>query len=199
MGKADGLSIRSGEEKSSMEARFFDEGQLLDLEEDDAEERRDADDVELEAIDVASWEKKNGLWVVLEEHKLEVLRQHHDSKVAGHWGRHRNQELTSRNFVGDKWQEDVARYVAGCAKCQRAKADRHSRQTKLLLIPTRERPFEEIAIDFVGELPESEGFNAILVITDRFTKIQYYIPAKTIWTGEDVDNIYVTEIWRLYG
>jgi len=61
MGKADGLSRRSGEEKSNMEARFFDEGQLLDLEEDDAEERRDSDDMELEAVDVISWEKKNGL------------------------------------------------------------------------------------------------------------------------------------------
>jgi len=130
MGKASGLSRRSGEEKSGMEARLFDEGQLLDLEEDEAEERRDADDVELEAIDIASWEKKNRVWVVSEEHKLEVLRQHHDSQVAGHWGRHRTQELISRNFVWDKWQEDVARYIAGCAKCQKAKADRHSRQTK---------------------------------------------------------------------
>jgi len=61
MGKADGLSRRSEEEKSGMEARFFDEGQLLDLEEDDAGEREDSDDVELEAIDVAIWEKKSGL------------------------------------------------------------------------------------------------------------------------------------------
>jgi hypothetical protein len=38
MGKADGLSRRSEEEKSGMEPRFFEEGQLLDLEEDDAEE-----------------------------------------------------------------------------------------------------------------------------------------------------------------
>jgi len=69
----------------------------------------------------------------------------------------------------------------------------------LVPIPTGERPFEEIAIDFVGELPESEGFNAILVITDRFTKVQPYIPPKTTWTAEDVANIYSTEIWRLYG
>jgi len=78
MGKADGLFRRSGEEKSGMEARFFDEGQLLDLEEDDAEDRGDVEDVELEAIDVASMEKKNGLLVEPEDHKLKVLRQHHD-------------------------------------------------------------------------------------------------------------------------
>jgi len=137
--------------------------------------------------------------VVSEEHKLEVLRQHHDSQVAGHWGRHRTQELISWNFIWDKWQEDIVRYVAGCAKCQKAKADRHSRQTKLVPMPTGERPFEEIAMYFVGELPESEGYNAILAITDRFTKIQHYIPAKTTWTAEDVANIYITEIWRLYG
>ena len=59
--------------------------------------------------------------------------------------------------------------MAGCVKCQKSNADRHSRQTKLVPMPTGERPFEEIAMDFVGELPESEGFNAILVVTDRFT------------------------------
>ena len=46
-------------------------------------------------------------------------------------------------------------------------------------MPTGERPFEEIAMDFVAELPESEGFYAILVVTDRFTKVQHYLPGKT--------------------
>jgi len=198
MGKVDGLSRHLGEEKTSMEARFFNEVQLLDLEEDDIEEREDADDVELEAIDGASWEKKNGLCVVPEVHKLEVLRQHHKSQVAGYWGRYRTQELISHKFLWDKWQEDFARYEAGCAKCQKAKADRYSRQMKLVPMPTGECPFEEIAMDFVGELPEFAGFNAILVITDRFTKVQNYIPAKTTCTTEDVANVYITEIWRLY-
>ena len=40
-------------------------------------------------------------------------------------------------------------------------------------MPTGERPFEEIAMDFVGILPESEGFNAILFVTDRVTKVQH--------------------------
>jgi len=196
MGKADGLSRRSGEEKSSMEMKFFEDGQLL-VDEEDVEV--EAEDIDLQGIDISGWEKKNRLWVVPEVHKLDVLWQHYDSQVAGHWGRHRTQELVSRNFIWEGWQEDVAKYVAGCIRCQKAKADRHSRQTKLVPMPTGERPFEEIAMDFVGELPESEGFNTILVVTDRFTKVQHYLPTKTTWTAADVAATYINEIWRLYG
>ena len=79
-----------------MDAHVFDEGQLMDLENDNAGEEEDVEDVELEGIDVATWEKKNGTWVVQQEHTLEVLQQHHDSEVAGHWGKYRTQDLVSR-------------------------------------------------------------------------------------------------------
>ena len=73
IGKPNGLSSRSRKEKSVMDAHFFDEGQLLDLENDDVGEEEDAEDVALEGIDVATWEKENGLWVVPQEHRLDVL------------------------------------------------------------------------------------------------------------------------------
>ena len=46
-------------------------------------------------------------------------------------------------------------------------------------MPTEERTFEEIAMNFVGELLESEAFNAILGVTDQFTIVQHYVLAKT--------------------
>ena len=64
MGQLDGLSRRSGEEKSGMDTHFFDKGQLLDLENDNVGEEKDTEDVEVEGIDVVTWEKKNALWVV---------------------------------------------------------------------------------------------------------------------------------------
>src|SRR5436853_7611709 len=84
MSKADGLSRRSGEEKSGREVQFFEEGQLLDLEEDNDGEEEDAEAVELRGIDVSGWDKKNGIWVVQEEYRLDVLSQHYDSQVSGH-------------------------------------------------------------------------------------------------------------------
>ena len=73
----------------------------------------------------------------------------------------------------------MTRYVAGSVKYQKIKADSHGRQTKLVPMPIGECHFEEIVIDFVRELPELEGFNAILAVTDQFTKVQNYIAAKT--------------------
>ena len=160
----------------------------------------DSPDLDIGA-DISSWERnKEGLLIPPNEaSKLEVLRVCHDSGIAGHWGRHRTQEVIFRNFWWAKWQEDIATYVASCQRGQLAKADRHSRAKKLLPMPTGVRPCEEIAMDFLGELPQSDGWNAILVLTDRFTKMQRYIPAKTTWTAEDITNVYITDVWRHYG
>ena len=54
MGKPNGLTRRSGEEKSEMDAHLFDEEQLLDLENDNVGEEEDTEDVELQGIDVAT-------------------------------------------------------------------------------------------------------------------------------------------------
>ena len=88
--------------------------------------------------------------------------------------------------------------MAGCVKCQQSKPDGHSRQIKLVPIPMGERPFKEIVMDFIRELPESESFNAILVVIDQFTKVLYYISPKKNWTIEDIADSYINEIWKLY-
>ena len=55
----------------------------------------------------------------------------------------------------------------------------------MVLVPTGERPFEEIARNFTGELPESGAFNTILVVIAQFSKVQHYIVAQTTRTAED--------------
>ena len=74
MGKPGGLSRRLGEEKSRIDAHLFDEGLLPDLENDNVGKETNAEDVEVEGIDVVTREKKNALWVVPQEHRLKVLR-----------------------------------------------------------------------------------------------------------------------------
>ena len=114
--------------------------------------------------------------------------------MAGYCGRHRTQKVLSPTFKWHRWTEDVANYVAGCRKCQMANADRYRRRTKLVLMLTGERPFQAIAQDFVGELPQSEGCNAILVLPDTFTNILHYLPAEITYPAAHRANAYINEI-----
>ena len=59
MDNTNSLSRRSKEEKYGMDIHFFNEGQLLELENDNVVEVEDAEDVELARINMAIWEKKN--------------------------------------------------------------------------------------------------------------------------------------------
>ena len=173
------------------EARVFEQllvkGQALVLEDQEESAR---------GLDISGWEKKDGLWVVPAKHQDLVLGPYHDSKIAGYWGKHQTRELVFQNFVWKNWTESMDAWVASCGKCQRAKADWHSKKTKLTPMLTGTMPFEDIVMDFIGELPESEGHNAILVVTDRFTKMQLYIPSKTTWTSEDIANAYLCKVWK---
>ena len=87
MSKRDGLSKCSRQEKSGKYEYNFNQEQLFDLENDDVGDGEDAEYMELVAINMATWETKNGLWVVPQQHRLEVLCQHHDRQVAAQWGR----------------------------------------------------------------------------------------------------------------
>ena len=85
-----------------MNADLQNKEQLLCLENDDVGKEEDTEDVELEEIDVATQEKKNRDWVVLEENWLEVVYQYYDSQVVECCERHGTQELASVNFICNK-------------------------------------------------------------------------------------------------
>ena len=66
--------------------------------------------------------------------------------------------------------------------------------TKLVLMATGERHIKEIAMHLMDELPKSEALTTILVVTERFTKVQDYIVAKPTSTVEDVGDSDVNNI-----
>ena len=65
--------------------------------------------------------------------------------------------------------------------------------------------WENVALDFITKFPELKelmtktNFDAILVITDRFTKYNYFIPYKESFSAEDLAYIFNKHIIRNYG
>ena len=126
--------------------------------------------------------------------RAEVLRQHHDDVLAGHFGRARTLELVGRKYYWPGLSRDVKDYVAGCDACQRSKAPRHKPHGLLQPLQAATRPLGDITMDFITGLPPSKScgqvYDAILVIVDRFTKIARYVPVrKTIDAPELADTL----------
>ena len=56
--------------------------------------------------------------------RIELLKLHHDTLLAGHPGRWKTLEIVSRNYWWPGMSVDVKKYVQGCDTCQRNKAVR---------------------------------------------------------------------------
>ena len=55
-------------------------------------------------------------------------------------------------------------------------------------------------MDFITDLPASEGHTEIWVVIDRFTKMAHFIPLqKERKKAPDLAKIFVKEVWRLHG
>ena len=55
-------------------------------------------------------------------------------------------------------------------------------------------------MDFITDLPLSNGYNSIWVMVDPFSKMAHFVPLKA--NGKKTDNlikIFAREYWRLYG
>ena len=99
-------------------------------------------------------------------------------------------------------QRDVAEYVKGCTECQRNKVNNRPTRTPLQPIYAKEdaTPFKVVAIDFITKLPESEGYDSILTITDHdCSKVFIFIPCREEISSEQMAALYMTHIFTRFG
>jgi hypothetical protein len=53
-------------------------------------------------------------------------------------------------------------------------------------------------MDFIVDLPESNGYNAILVIVDKLTKYAHFIPCTTTINEQETAKLLHDHIWCHY-
>lgn len=93
----------------------------------------------------------------------------------------------------------VKQYMQSCHTCQRAKATRQTTRAPLQPHNVPAEPWEVWSTDHIVELPESNGYNAIIVVQDYSTKMVHFIPCTTRMMAEDEADIHVDHVFRLHG
>jgi len=104
-----------------------------------------------------------------EELWREVVKWYYDSLSGGHPGHFKTLELIRHYYWWPGMTVFVKNYVAGCAICQQMKINTHPSSPGLILMKGQKdvKLFSQVTCDFITDLPESDGFDSLMVVVDR--------------------------------
>jgi transposase InsO family protein len=89
----------------------------------------------------------------------------------------------------------VARYVQGCAECQANKIRTHPPIVSLVPNKVPLQPFQVMSTDFITDLPECEGFNAVSIWVNRGHKTVYIVSTRKKVTSAETSNLFIRYIF----
>jgi len=89
--------------------------------------------------------------------------------------------------------------VEECNACQQNKNCIEQPAEKLMLNSIPEKPWVHILADFITKLLLVQGYNSILVVVNRLTKIVHFIPTMEKTLAEVLARLFRDNIWKLHG
>ena len=98
--------------------------------------------------------------------------------------------MVTRNYWWPGVTKEVGRYVDGCDACQRYKNRSEAPVGKLMPNVIPEKPWSHILADFITKLPLAQGYNAILVVCDCFSKMAYFIATMEKTSAEGLAKLF---------
>ena len=130
----------------------------------------------------------------------ELIEMFHDWPTAGHPGVAKCYKRLAQSYYWDSMLRDVRNYIQKCHSCQVNKPRHHLPYGLLVPLPVPDKPFQEISMDFITDLPLSQdihGINrdAVLVVVDRLTKFSYFIPTTKDLTAEQLATLLVSNVF----
>jgi RNase H-like domain found in reverse transcriptase/Integrase zinc binding domain len=129
----------------------------------------------------------------------QILSQAHNTPTGAHPGIHIMMEQIQRHYTWSNIKRDVTTYVKGCARCQQTKVDHTKRKAPLYPLPAPNYPWEIISVDLIVPLPDSKGYDAIMVVVDSFTKMKVLLPTTTHITAKGVALLFRTQVFKRFG
>jgi hypothetical protein len=100
-----------------------------------------------------------------------IIWEAHYSRMAEYFGMEKTVVILQKHFYWTKLRQDVNKYIRYCTSFSIAKP---SIKNKFLYnpLPTPERPWEYISMDYMYGLPSTNNDNdCVFVVVDRFSKM----------------------------
>ena len=96
--------------------------------------------------------------------------------------------------------DSVQLYVKTCEFCQRNKASNLKKAGLLQSLDIPDYPWQSCSMDFITQLPEtSKGYDALMVVVDRLTRMTILIPTYTHVTAPEAARLFFEYIFKDHG
>lgn len=105
-----------------------------------------------------------------------VLHRSHDVKQAGHFGFLKMLHYVKRQFWWPRMKASVEDYVKRCPICTTVKHQVGKPLGLLQEVVDPTRPWQDIAMDFIVKLPESNCHTVIWTVIGLFSKQAHFVP-----------------------
>src|SRR5258707_898928 len=129
----------------------------------------------------------------------DLVHVHHSATVAGHPGCWKMLELVSWNYWWPGLSRYIAKFVTGCDACNRTKTFPMQKVGKLIPNKVPDQCWQVISVDMIRELPDSKGYNAVLIVVDRLSKWIHAVPTVTSLDSAGVAQLFLEHVWRHHG
>ena len=93
----------------------------------------------------------------------------------------------------------IGKYTSTCDLCICTKTQRHKPIGELQPLPIPDVPWHTISVDFIVELPESQGHDAAMVVVDSVTKIAHFVPTFITVSAARSARLFIQHVWKHHG
>jgi len=131
--------------------------------------------------------------------RRQIVALCHNTQIAGHPGRWKTLELVSQNYWWPQMSRYIGQYMSTCDLCLRTKPWRHSPVGELQPLSVPDARWDTLSVDFVVELPESSGHDAVMTVVDSISKRVHFVPTHTTVTVEGAARLFLHHVWKLHG
>lgn len=125
-----------------------------------------------------------------------IAEAHHE---LAHLGTQKTYLHIAPHCYWPKMFKDVEKYVQTCSDCQLNKQPTTRPAGVAHVLPIPERPWQSIAIDFIGPITASQGYTNIMVIVDRFSGFLLCFPLKNKFNAVDVADTFLFTFYGRFG
>lgn len=133
------------------------------------------------------------------EFPLKIFTALHATPIGGHSGFLVTYHKIKKQFVWQGMKKMIATWCSHCSICQQAKSERVKYTSLLQPIQVPAAAWQVISMNFIEGLPTSDKYNCIMVVVNKFSKYNHFVPLRHPFTALKVATQFMDQVIKLHG